>query len=142
MKNIIIVVLSSLLLSFMFFYFILSKKLKDVSAKFTKLLIDSSVMQEYIDILKSEQSESISDDLVDKENFIKFLSNSRDWAFEYIEDVQDGIKEFIDSVDPDMMYFDEYGEVGSAYPHYDAMVRINNSYKKLKELMPKEEEMK
>jgi hypothetical protein len=126
----------------MFFYFILSKKLKDVSAKFTKLLIDSSVMQEYIDILKSEQSESISDDLVDKENFIKFLSNSRDWAFEYIEDVQDGIKEFIDSVDPDMMYFDEYGEVGSAYPHYDAMVRINNSYKKLKELMPKEEEMK
>jgi len=142
MKNIIIVVLSSLLLSFMFFYFILSKKLKDVSAKFTKLLIDYSVMQEYIDILKSEQSENISDDLVDKENFIKFLSNSRDWAFEYIEDVQDGIKEFIDSVDPDMMYFDEYGEVGSAYPHYDAMVRINNSYKKLKELMPKEEEMK
>jgi hypothetical protein len=126
----------------MFFYFILSKKLKDVSAKFTKLLIDYSVMQEYIDILKSEQSENISDDLVDKENFIKFLSNSRDWAFEYIEDVQDGIKEFIDSVDPDMMYFDEYGEVGSAYPHYDAMVRINNSYKKLKELMPKEEEMK
>ena len=99
-------------------------------------------MQEYIDIMKSKENNEISDELVDKENFIKFLSDSRDWAFKYIEDVQFGIKEFIDSVEPDFSYFDEYGEVGSAYPHYEAMVRINKAYKQLKTLMPKEEEIK
>ncbi len=34
-----------------------------------------------------------SDDLIHKENFIKFLSDSRDWAFEYIEQSQKTIKE-------------------------------------------------
>jgi hypothetical protein len=35
----------------------------------------------------------MSADSVHKENFIKFLSDSRDWAFEYIETSQKTIKE-------------------------------------------------
>ena len=35
----------------------------------------------------------MSDDTLHKENFIKFLSDSRDWAFEYIEKSQQTIKE-------------------------------------------------
>jgi uncharacterized protein YoxC len=142
MKDILIVSLSTLTVLFAIFYFYLNKRLRNVSKDLKKLYIDNAVMQEYIDIIKSEENTNISDEHVDKENFIKFLSDSRDWAFGYIEDVQSGIKEFIDTVDPDLNYFDEYGEVGSAYPHYDAMVRINNAYKKLKDLMPKEEEIK
>jgi len=126
-------------LGFVFLYAGLLIKLNKLKKDCAKLYIDNAVMQEYIDILQSKDSNPISDELVDKENFIKFLSSSRDWAFEYIEDVQSGIKEFIDSVDPDLKYFNEYGEVGSSYPHYESMVRINNAYKKLKELMPKEE---
>lgn len=141
-KDIILVVLvtSSIffLSMYVFTYIKLNKTLKDL----IKLHIDVAVMQEYIDIVQSKNSTPIEDELVDKENFIKFLSDSRNWAYQYIEDVQFGIKEFIDSVEPDLSYFDEYGEVGSAYPHYEAMTRINKAYKKLKELMPKEEEIK
>jgi hypothetical protein len=36
---------------------------------------------------------SMSDDTIHKENFIKFLSDSRDWAFEYIETSQKTIEE-------------------------------------------------
>jgi hypothetical protein len=140
MKNILIVGLITLTVLFAISYFILNKQLKKVSKDFAKLFVDNAVMQEYIDIMKSK--EMVSDELVDKENFIKFLSDSRDWSFKYIEDVQFGIKEFIDAVEPDFSYFDKYGEVGSAYPHYEAMVRINKAYKQLKTLMPKEEEIK
>jgi hypothetical protein len=140
MTNILIIGFMTLTILFAIFYFILNKQLKKVSNDFAKLFIENAVMQEYIDIMKSK--EFISDELVDKENFIKFLSDSRDWSFKYIEDVQFGIKEFINAVEPDFLYFDEYGEVGSAYPHYEAMVRINKAYKQLKTLMPKEEEIK
>ena len=41
---------------------------------------------------------SMSDDTIHKENFIKFLSDSRDWAFEYIEKSQKTIKEVSDEL--------------------------------------------
>ncbi len=41
---------------------------------------------------------NMSDDTIHKENFIKFLSDSRDWAFEYIEKSQQTIKEVSDEL--------------------------------------------
>lgn len=141
-SQIIFVSLTTSTLFFFSIYIFTYNKLKKALKDLMKLSIDTAVMQEYIDILQSKNSAPILDELIDKENFIKFLSDSRDWAYKYIEDVQFGIKEFIDSVEPDLSYFDKYGEVGSAYPHYDAMFRINSAYKKLKNLMPIEEEVK
>jgi hypothetical protein len=77
---------------------------------------------------------------VHKENFIKFLSDSRDWAYEYIEDVQSGLKKFVNEIEPEIAYFDEYGLVGDAYPHYHSMKKISQEYKELKKLLPSEEE--
>lgn len=141
-KDILLTIFITSTLLFSTLYFIISYKMKKVLNDLSKLFIDKTIMEEYIKFLQHEEPISGQDNLIDKENFIKFLSDSRDWAFTYIEDVQNGLKEFIDSVDSDLKYFDEYGEVGSAYPHYDSMVRINNAYKKIKELMPKEEETK
>ena len=76
---------------------------------------------------------------VHKENFIKFLSDSRDWAYEYIKDVQDGLEKFINEIEPEIAYFDEYGVVGDAYPHYHSMKKISSEYKELKKLLPSEE---
>jgi hypothetical protein len=36
------------------------------------------------------------------------------------------------------MYFDEYGLVGDAYPHYHSMKKISAAYKDLKKLLPEE----
>ncbi len=86
----------------------------------------------------TKQQESYND--VHKENFIKFLSDSRDWAYEYIEDVQSGLKKFVNEIEPEIAYFDEYGLVGDAYPHYHSMKKISQEYKELKKLLPSEEE--
>jgi hypothetical protein len=77
-----------------------------------------------------------SDNDVHKENFIKFLSDSRDWAYEYIEDVQASISLFVSEVEPEIAYFDEYGLVGDAYPHYHSMKKISQAYKDLKKVLP------
>jgi hypothetical protein len=76
---------------------------------------------------------------VHKENFIKFLSDSRDWAYQYIKDVQDSLEKFVNEVEPEIAYFDEYGLVGDAYPHYHSMKKISLEYKELKKLLPSEE---
>lgn len=140
MKNILIVSLTTLTILFAISYFISSRNLKKVSKDLAKLYVDNAVMQEYIDIVKSKENNNLSNEQVDKENFIKFLSDSRDWAYEYIEDVQEGLLTFVNGIEPEISYFDEYGEVGSAYPHYHSMKKISQHYKELKKLLPVEGE--
>lgn len=72
------------------------------------------------------------------EAFLKFLSDSRDWAYQYIDDVQEGLNKFVTDIEPEIAYFDEYGEVGSAYPHYHSMKKISGAYKELKKLLPED----
>jgi hypothetical protein len=91
------------------------------------------------DMFNSTKQED-SDSDVHKENFIKFLSDSRDWAYLYIEDVQKGLSKFVNEIEPEIVYFDEYGIVGEAYPHYHSMKKISQEYKELKKLLPEEEE--
>lgn len=90
------------------------------------------------DIFNSTKKEEEDSD-VHKENFIKFLSDSRDWAYLYIEDVQKGLSKFVSEIEPEIAYFDEYGIVGEAYPHYHSMKKISQEYKELKKLLPEEE---
>ena len=90
------------------------------------------------DVFNSTREQE-SDSDVHKENFIKFLSDSRDWAYEYIEDVQSSIQKFVNEIEPEIAYFDEYGEVGSAYPHYHSMKKISEAYKDLKTLLPEDD---
>lgn len=121
-------------------YFINHKNLKNLSKNIIKLNIENSVMQEYIDIIQSKEKNEVSDDLTDKENFIKFLSDSRDWAYQYIENVQDGLNKFVSDIDADISYFNEYGETLSmSRPDYAAMKNISKAYKELKQLLPEEE---
>jgi hypothetical protein len=72
------------------------------------------------------------------EAFLKFVSDSRDWAYQYIDDVQEALNKFVTDIEPEIAYFDEYGEVGSAYPHYHSMKKISGAYKELKKLLPED----
>lgn len=74
-----------------------------------------------------------------QESFLKFVSDSRDWAFQYIEDAQQHLKNFQDAVENDIKYFDDFGIVGSAYPHYESMKRISTAYKELIKILPEED---
>ena len=139
MKDILIVIFATLSVCFFASYVLMLTKSIKLKKDLKKVFIEKSLLQEYVDTVKSLKEKETSDDLVHKENFIKFLSDSRDWAFGYIEDVQKGLNKFVNDVDSDISYFEKYGEVGSAYPHYDSMKKISTAYKELKTLLPEEE---
>ena len=61
-----------------------------------ELFIKNAALEELTSKIKNDTG--ISDDSIHKENFIKFLSDSRDWAFEYIEKSQQTIKEVSDEL--------------------------------------------
>lgn len=113
---IIIASLSTLLftsVSFVVFYKIKNTRLVNTIAQ---MVINEQVLKEEIDRL-----DFIANNSTDIENgFIKFLSESREEAFKYIEDVQQAIADLSLA----MAYNNEEG--------------ISNSYKKLLEYLPKE----
>jgi hypothetical protein len=74
------------------------------------------------------------------EDFLKFVSDSRDWAYQYIEDVQTSIDKFITDVEPEILYFDTYGDLMAAEPNYNSMKKISASYKELRKLLPEQED--
>jgi hypothetical protein len=135
-SNIIIISLSTLCVSLVISYFLISKKLTLMSQEYATLYIDQIALEKFVE---SMNLDSISDQEVHKENFIKFLSDSRDWAFEYIEDVQSGLIKFVDDIKPEIEYFKEYGDIVSMHPNYYSMKKITESYDDLIKLLPKDD---
>jgi type II secretory pathway pseudopilin PulG len=132
----IIIILGTTLAVVLFSLIIVSVKALKLRKKLKTLLVAYSKIELFI----ASQKEKESDNDVHKENFIKFLSDSRDWAYEYIETVQSGLNKFVSDVDADISYFDEYGDALSmSRPDYKSMKNISNSYKELKKLLPVEE---
>ena len=132
-----LIVTSLFAMSFSIAYYAALKKLDVVSKAFAQMVTLNATMREAFETsIQSPISKEEQD--IHKENFIKFLSDSRDWAFEYIEDVQKELENFVRDIEPEIMYFDEYGVVGDAYPHYHSMKKISAAYKNLKKLLPEE----
>ena len=60
-------------------------------SKIKSLTLDKAVlMVEFANLLDKQQAKPIEE----TEGFLKFVSESRDWAFQYIEDVQNSIEEY------------------------------------------------
>jgi len=106
----------------------LKNNVKKISAAYSK-----------IEILMSSKNKLDND--AHQESFIKFLSDSRDSAFEYIEEVQSGLSKFINDIEPEIKYFKEYGDFTSMQPNYFALKKITEAYEELTKLLPKEKEV-
>ena len=127
---------------FIFLFFVLiinnirfSLKLSSASQKLIQAHIDNTILAEK---LFETSARIIVKKETDSDAFLKFVSDSRDWAYQYIDEVQEGLNKFITDIQPEIAYFDEYGEVGSAYPHYHSMKKISGAYKELKNLLPED----
>lgn len=123
-----LVIMSILTLSFAVAYYISQKQL-------------SMIKQAAMNLVLEAESISAKDIDIDRENFIKFLSDSREWAFEYIEQVQDGLNKFIQEVEPQLEYYKQYGVVvdGMIPPHDFALKKISKELEELKKLVPQDE---
>jgi hypothetical protein len=140
MKDIFIVFFATLTVCFALSYILVLKQSIKLKRDISKLFIENTLLQEYVDLTKSTKTKEDSDESIHKENFIKFLSDSRDWAFSYIESVQKGLTKFVSDVDADVSHFDEYGDALSmSRPDYPSMKNISKAYKELKTLLPEDE---
>jgi hypothetical protein len=113
----------------------LSLKVHSISKELLQSAIDKNILAEKLFDLSAR---SLMKEETSSEAFLKFISDSRDWAYQYIDDVQESLDKFITDIEPEIEYFDEYGEVGSAYPHYHSMKKISGAYKELKKLLPED----
>lgn len=127
---ILITVLSLSTLIFLFLYAIQKKANKTIIAK----TLEAMLMQQLIKGPNKTEKDQANED------FLKFISDSRDWAYQYIEEVQSGIKSFIDEVGPQIEYYDKYGAAvdGMISPHDFALKKISSEFKKLKSLLPED----
>jgi MoaA/NifB/PqqE/SkfB family radical SAM enzyme len=136
-NSVMLISLSTLCISFAIAYSVTLKKLARLTQECAKLFIDNKTLEEFI---ATHNIEFKNDSDIHKENFIKFLSDSRDWAFGYIEEVQTGLTKFVTDIEPEINYFKEYGDVTSMQPNYYSLKKITDAYDELTKLLPKEEE--
>ena len=114
-------ILGSLLVLVSSLAIVMTLKVISLRQRVRVLAISLARVQDVFNHKKEEEKDSESH----QENFIKFLSDSRDWAYIYIEDVQTGLLKVVSEIEPEIAYFDEYGLVGDAYPHYHSMKKIS-----------------
>jgi len=91
METGLLIFFATLSISFGIAYLSVNDKLK----KSNLALVDTFIAKKAVEdvLLKRESNAYFSDESIHKENFIKFLSDSRDWAFDYIETSQKTIEE-------------------------------------------------
>jgi hypothetical protein len=126
--------------SFAISYLTVSYKLRSLSLTSAQLFLENFKLNQQAESVKTNQE--LTDNDIHRENFIKFLSDSRDWAFTYIEDVQKGLVKFVEEVDPTINYFDEFNSLQEGNPLNDGMKKITTAYKDLKKFLPDESEIK
>jgi len=131
------IIVSTCLFSMSCAYLTLAYNANKLRERYEELFIEKMVLEKTI--VEFESVKIKSDESVHKENFIKFISDSRDMAFDYIEEFQAGLKHFVSTIEPEINYFKEYGDVMSMQPNYYSLKKIVEEYEKLKGLLPKED---
>lgn len=98
--------------------------------------LDKSIIA---DRLKKEIEKSSKAELEKSEGFLKFISESRDWAFQYIEDVQAELLAFKEAIEPKLEYANKYIRIAGSTPAMTTIDEISVAYEKLKRVMPEED---
>ncbi len=95
-----------------------------------RMLLQKKVEELYQDIENAKLEQT--------DGFLKFVSESRDWAFQYIEEVQAALSEFDNAIAPQIEWSKTFGMVSGETAHTNVLKRISEAYDKLKEVLPKE----
>lgn len=75
------------------------------------------------------------------ESYVRFLNESRNTAYEYIEDVQDKLISFAKRVEPQLDYYNTYGTAVQG-PHTILVKELSEAYEELKTIMPEDNKEK
>lgn len=136
--DILLILLAVFGLSFFIAYIHTAKQLKTTTqhlAESILLYLASAESNNHNNNYGKEENDKAHSD-----SFIKFLSDSRDWAFNYIEEVQNGLKDFIEKIEPEVSYYKKYGASveGMIPPHDIALKKLSAELDTLKKLLPQD----
>lgn len=120
-------ILSVIFISFVISTIVLKKKNTNLTASIITILLENA----------NNKSASEDKNLNTNEGFVKFLSDSRDWAFAYIEEVQSVLGKFISEVGPEIDYYRNFGQAVDS-PNNESLDKISNAYLELEKVLPKD----
>lgn len=120
------------LLSFTIKFYVQRKK---IFALYIQSELDKHLIYQKLEEVSRELS---AKDLAETDGFVKFISQSRDWAFEYIEEVQKALAEFDEQVSPQLEWATTYGTLAGETVHTNTINTISEAYEKLKTVLPKD----
>ncbi len=106
--------------------------------KMLKTLVDLYTTNNALEDMIASQALGNTDPIEQSDGFVKFLSDSREWAFNYIEDVQKQISDFRSSVSPELKKINS----GKKLEKIEMEIMLNNisaAFQKLDNVLPKED---
>lgn len=109
----------------------------DALNKILQMQLDAATTNAFLlDKLKDkDKEESVKTDV--QEGFINFLNQSRESAFEYIENVQSTLGNVVTDLSPIVEFHDKYGAIFDTDTRNQMQV-VSNSFRELKKLIPEE----
>jgi hypothetical protein len=119
--------------------YILSRKKRKLLAIIVQLEVDKRILYEKLSELMVVKESST--DVEQTEGFLKFISESRDWAFKYIEDVQAALEKFKNKVGPELEYINKYGQL-IGISQLPGFKKISEAYEELLKVMPDDSDTK
>lgn len=130
-----IFIVSSISMFLLILLLIQRKSKLEILGKYVESEIQKAIIIEKLEELSKENElKSIEN----SDGFLKFVSDSREWAFKYIEDVQEAFGKFDKAITADLDYADTYGILSMDMPSKDALARISKAYKELKKMLPED----
>ena len=109
----------------------------DALNKILQMQLDATTTNAFLlDKLKDKDKEdSVKTDV--QEGFINFLNQSRESAFEYIENVQSTLGNVVTDLSPIVEFHDKYGAIFDTDTRNQMQV-VSHSFRELKKLIPEE----
>jgi uncharacterized protein YaaR (DUF327 family) len=119
-------------------------KLRLKNRKLAAELLQATLDQNILLTRLAEELKKKEEVSVEKtDGFLKFISDSRDMAFEYIETMQEAIVKFKNNVGPEIDYMLTYGTATGDSLQTSSFLKIEKAYKELiKETLPTEKQGK
>jgi uncharacterized protein YaaR (DUF327 family) len=119
-------------------------KLRLKNRKLAAELLQATLDQNILLTRLAEELKKKEEVSVEKtDGFLKFISDSRDMAFEYIETMQEAIVKFKNNVGPEIDYMLTYGTATGDSLQTSSFLKIEKAYKELiKETLPVEKQGK
>ena len=137
LESIVAGTLVTLIIFLVYRLFKMTKFTNTLSEAYMQQLADNFLLQKEVERLYQEAENK---KLQETDGFVKFISQSRDWAFQYIEEVQTALSEFDNTVEPLLEWAMRFGVLSGETANTKILREISEAYDKLKSVLPENTE--